>query len=202
MIPAVLSVLALVLLAGLWMLSRAKRKYVPLLRDSHFLELAEALGNLKASGLAAGGRPIDSVDDPRILTTSAGVTVLYSTEELPEQEALLTHISLSHQSGYLAWAAGGRFVHQMLQQLGVPVADAAFAHSPAGVVHVAFLIQRAERSEFEQARVKSLLSEDVAGVKEQGGEFISDIMSSGLLLNTEEELLPSLAARHPELDFR
>ena len=202
MMPAVLGVLALVLLVAMWLLAKSKRRYGPLFQDSHFLELASVVGTLKEGALAARGRPMESIDDPRVFVTSAGLLVAYTAEELPDATALLCHISLSHRTGYLPWAAGGRFVYQMLRQLGIPVGDAAFAHSEAGVVHVAFLTVGGERAEFERAKVEPLTAGSVTQLTDQGGEFVRQAMGSGELVRTEEELLPLLLSRHPDVDFR
>lgn len=184
----------LVLLAALiaWMVLRARSKYGSLFRNSHFLELAGAIEGLKSAALDRRGEAIQSAEDPRVLVTSAGLTVFHTAEEISDQGQVLCHFSLSYRGGPLPWAAGGRYTYFILHQLGVPVETAVVAHSRAGVVHVAFLLSAEDALQYDRRRVRKPAEQELSGLKEKAGDYMSRTLRSGQILSDEEELLPRL----------
>ena len=188
---ALVLVVSAIALAGAWVYVRARLKYAPLFQDAHFRELVDCLPALKSSVLEHVGQPMQPPNDPRIVQTSARVTILWTAEELRDTGLLLNHLSLSRAGAYLTWAAGGRFSYVILRQLGIPLQQAAVALGPSGVVHLAFLVPRKSKDSFYDAPVPTL-PEDLTQTKEEAGQFMTETMRSGRLLRDETQLLPAL----------
>jgi hypothetical protein len=174
-----------------WILLRARQRYAPLFEDAHFRELVASLPRLKTAAFNHLGQVIQAPVDPRIVHTSAMVTIVYTAEEVEGGNAILSHLSLSRAGAYLTWAAGGRFAHVMLRHLGIAPDQAAVALDPAGVVHVAFVLPSEGRDSFVAAPVASL-PPDLTAMKQEAGAFMSATLRSGRLLRDERQLVHHL----------
>src|SRR3954447_1777712 len=100
-----------VVLAFAWMFLRGN-VYKHLFADAHFVEVARGLARVKTAALA---NPLaDDTEmpppheDPRVLTTSAGMILAYTVSRV--EDRFVHHYSVSVGGGYIAHAVGETFV--------------------------------------------------------------------------------------------
>ncbi len=171
---------------------RLKGKYIPLLTDEHFLEVAGAIPELKRAAFEEIGKPIESHDDPHATLTSAGLVLLYTVSLIPDRNQLLNQISMSFRGAQLAWSFAGRITYMICYLLGIETKEIVIAHSRNGVAHFAFLVPDQKRTEFEQRDIVKLSADEMGATKTDGGEFMSQALRDKRILPDEEELLPAL----------
>src|SRR5688572_10019155 len=94
---AVVAVIVVAVVAMVWL--TAGQKYRVLLADQHFIEIANAVSDLKDQLARGADQP-----GPAHFVTSPGLAVAYSLSA--SDEGVEHHLSMSYQHGYLARAAG------------------------------------------------------------------------------------------------
>jgi len=134
-----------VVLVALWLASRARR-YARLFADPHLLEVGRGLVRAKAAALAhviqdERDEPV-APDDPRVLTTSAGLAIVYTVSE--RESCFVHHCSVSVIGGPTTHAVGGTFVLLVAKLLGLAPAELSCSVA-ASTVHHAELSLDADR---------------------------------------------------------
>lgn len=190
-----LTKLLVVLLAVAGVVTAARlvlhRKYRRLFDDQHlFSELPKVLASQKTAAFAQTGLPIESPRDPRVGLTTAGLSIVYSVEEL--DAGVLNHISLSYQGGPIALSFGARCGFFILAFLGADPGRAVVAHSRNGVTHVAFLLDPAEVRDFRDRPLAIPTSDRIEKLKSSAEAWRDSLLVDHRLLRDETELLPRL----------
>jgi len=148
--------LVVVCLAAL-LVARASR-YRRLLADAHFLEVGRGLARIKAAALAkivhAHGDEPQSADDARILTTTAGLAVVYTVSQ--ELTGHLHHCSVSVIGGPTPHAVGATFILFVAQLLGLPIARLRLEIGASTVHHAEVRLDQAEHQRLAAASVPEL----------------------------------------------
>ena len=195
---SVLVVVVLAVVIGSIFLRRMGAKYYPLFDDDHlFRELPERLATLKSAALKLRAEPFspgglfdsEVPSDPRCCSTSAGLLVLYTAQDL--EAGLYNHLSLSYDGGPMAFAFAARCAFLLLTFLGVDPKSAAVAERH-GITHVAFLIRPEEAAQFAQAPSAVAPPSQFRTLRARAETWMDDLRKDGLLLRHEAELLPAL----------
>ena len=188
-------VVAVVFLAAVtvfvWQWRVMRRKYVPLFKDGHlFGEIPSCLAALKHEAFTRAGQPLTIPNDSRLFLTSAGLAIIYTVEERPQ--GLVNQISMSYSGTPIAFAFGGHCGYLILTFLGVDVRRIAVAHSEAGVTHLAFIVAPDDRSEFVARSVSVPSRADLRGLRDRATAWKNGLLSGGLLLHDELDLVRAL----------
>lgn len=131
MVWIALGIVALLFVGFIAMRARAHGR---LISAAHVMEVANALGKLKAVALelCADDRP-PSPGDPRVFVSSAGLAVAYTARQVGTTFA--HHCSISLGGGYTAHALGATFAAIAAKQLGLPWNEMALLVEQSTVHH-------------------------------------------------------------------
>jgi len=190
-VPSILLVLAIIagFAAGAWFVFG--QKYRHLFDEEHlFSELPDILARQKESALSRMGQPIESSDDPRLQMTTAGLSTVFTAEQVGPR--LLNHISASYKGGPVALAFGAPCGYYILTFLGIDPASAAIAHSAGGVIHIGFILQPSEIESFRNRPIDSVSPDRIEALKVSAEAWRDSLLSDQRILRTEDELLPRL----------
>lgn len=126
-----------VVLLSLWLAARARR-FAALFGAPHLLEIGRGLARVKAAALAHVMRDErdgpTAGDDPRVLSTSAGLAIVYTVSE--REQRFVHHCSISVIGGPTAHAVGGAFVMFVAKLLGLAQSGLQCHVAPSTVHHV------------------------------------------------------------------
>ena len=107
----------------LWAVVSRVRSYARLLSDAHFRSIAERAPDLKRAALArmigAESDAIADLSDPRVLSTEAGLAVVYTVR--PYEAGFVHHCSLSFPGQHVAQGSIELFLHFVVRVLGLPL---------------------------------------------------------------------------------
>lgn len=136
-----------VLVVVLWLASRARR-FAALFGPPHLLEIGRGLVRVKAAALAQvmhdeSDGPTDG-NDPRVLSTSAGLAIVYTVSQRGQR--FVHHCSLSVIGGPTAHAVGGAFVMFVAKLLGLTQSELQCHVAPSTVHHVQLEVDPAGHS--------------------------------------------------------
>jgi len=170
-----------VALAIAWLgvvLAARSRRYRLLLADAHFLELGGAMARVKAATLAnvmhseADGPA--SAEDPRIVTTSAGLAVVYTISSRSPSD-FVHHCSVSVIGGRTAHAVGGTFVIFVAKLVGLPIDKMRFEVGNTTVHHGQVSLDPAQHAELAATAVWEVAPDAVAELRRSCFEARSSV---------------------------
>jgi hypothetical protein len=143
--------------------SRA-RSYGRLFANEHFIEIGRGASGLKVAAVAnviqSDSDQPRSPNDPRILTTSAGLAIVYTVRK--HQSDFVHHCSVSMRGGYTANAVGGTFVVFVMKLVGMPVERAGFEIGASTVHHGEVTLDQAEHDDLVTAPTPDISASNVA----------------------------------------
>ena len=183
-------VIILLVVKMVWSMSR---KYKRLLADEHIVELLGLIPTLKAAAIELAGEPLKPEDDPRTVITKAGLAVFYSIQA-SEEEKYVHHLSFSYAGAPMAFAAGGRFLHVVLNALGTIENLKWVAHTGAGVTHGVFLLSDIQELAYTGAVLPVPNADEVRTLNKAATNWLDSIRETGEVLDSEEELLARVGA--------
>jgi hypothetical protein len=183
-------VLILFLLAGLAIRSKI-RKVRPWFEDSHYLELIKLAFSLRDAALENIDAQNLIQNDPRRSVTSKDILVIYTIEQA--RGLFYHHLSFSHAGGYLAFAAGGRFLYVMSSSLGILANLVGVAHTQNGIIHGGFLLAATEQRIYAERTVNVPPIEQIYQVKINSNKWFERFWKTNELLRSEDELLEKLS---------
>jgi hypothetical protein len=160
--------------------------YARLFAPRHVADLADA-GLQFRNGLRKRmeERPDSPAYGPAEYRSHEGVTVLCSIHRV--EGRIVYHVSLSHESGAMAFAAGGRFLYLFAGALGVQDHLTAVAHTPVthGIFNVAPDAHPGLAPDFEVPGSEAA----ARALADRAGRFLEGLVERGPLLRTEDEVL-------------
>lgn len=153
---------------ALWLAVRARR-YARVFADEHWREVARGLAGVKAAALARimrieGDEPT-AKDDPRILTTSAGLAVIYTVSERAGR--FVHHCSISAIGGPTTHAVGGTFAIYAAKLLDFPIADLRCEVTESTVHHAELSLDAAEHAALAAAPVPDVSLIDITALRRE-----------------------------------
>ncbi len=130
-----------------FIMSRA-RKYRRLFSDDHFAEIVRrapalkqaALGHVMATDADAPSSPAD----PRVMTTSAGLAIVYTVRARMTDH--VHHVSVSAAGGYTAHAVGATFTAAIVELVALPADKTRFGVTRSTVHHAEVVLDEAEHA--------------------------------------------------------
>jgi hypothetical protein len=134
--------------------------YSRIFSDTHFLEFAQKLALLKPRLLERVDDDITASDDPRIMSTSAGIFLFYTISRDGTQ--FVHHFSLRDQQGYTATTTGEFFSLFSALLLGVEPERLTMQRSENTVFHVTFGLSPEEQQAFISHPFPALASDALA----------------------------------------
>lgn len=160
-------VLGLVTAAVVAFLLLRAGSYRRLFADEHFIAIGHGAKGLKAAAVARVIRTDDdlpaSTSDPRILTTPAGLAIVYTVQE--KGSRFLHHCSVSVAEGYTAHAVGGTFVVFVMKLVGLPIERSQFEIGASTVHHGEATLDPAEHDELVRAPTTDVSTSNVAELR-------------------------------------
>jgi hypothetical protein len=146
-----------VALVVLWFVSRARR-YAALFGAPHLLEVGRGLVRAKAAALAHVIRDDSdapaAADDARILTTSAGLAIVYTVSERPP--GFVHHCSVSVIGGPTPHAVGGLFLMFVTKRLGLQQAGLQCCVEASTVHHAELSVDAARHAQLAAEPIPEL----------------------------------------------
>jgi hypothetical protein len=163
-VTAVALFLVAIIVFGVW--SRT-RMYGRLFSDRHYLEFAGAAVALKQAALdrpiVTDSDGIESRSDPRCLSTSAGLAIVYTVS--PVDSGLLHQCSVSVAGDLTARAVGESFVLLMAKLIGLPLDKLRVQISRSTVHHALAILSPSEHARLASAPVFELTADNVERVR-------------------------------------
>lgn len=129
--------------------------------------------------------PKQAAYGPAEYVSKEGIAIICSVHRVPP--GLVYHLSLSHKSGAMAFAAGGRFLYLVGGGLGVQEHLLAVAHTP--ITHGVFAMTEEDHFRAEPAFDAPSNPKEAQVLADQAGRFLEAIHTKCSLLRTEEEVL-------------
>jgi hypothetical protein len=137
--------------------------YRRLFADEHFIAIGRGARSLKAAALARVIQTDDdaptSPSDPRILTTPAGLAVVYTVAE--SGSGFVHHCSVSVVGGYTGNAIGGTFVVFVMKVIGLPIERSKFEIGASTVHHGEVTLDQTEHDDLVCAPTTEVSSSNV-----------------------------------------
>jgi hypothetical protein len=141
--------------------------YRRLFADEHFIAIGHAAKGLKAAAVAHVIQTDDdqpaTPSDPRILTTPAGLAIVYTVAESGSR--FVHHCSVSVAGGYTAHAIGGTFVVFVMKLVGLPVERSKFEIGVSTVHHGEATLDQTEHDELVRVPTPEVSSSNVAELR-------------------------------------
>jgi hypothetical protein len=156
------------LVIALWLGLRARR-YTRVFSDEHWREVARGMAGVKAAALARiirieGDEP-NTKDDPRVLTTSAGLAIIYTVSERAGR--FVHHCSISAIGGPTTHALGGTFTIYVAKLLGLPFAELRCEVAESTVHHAELSLDAAEHVALVAAPVPDVSLIDITALRRE-----------------------------------
>jgi hypothetical protein len=146
-----------VIVVVLWLASRARR-FAALFGDPHLLEIGRGLARVKAAALTQVMHDErdgpTAGDDPRVLSTSAGLAVVYTVSERGQR--FVHHCSISVIGGPTAHAVGATFVMFVTKLLGLAQPELQCHVAPSTVHHAQLEVDPARHAELAALPIPEL----------------------------------------------
>jgi hypothetical protein len=145
------------------------RRYSRLFSDEHWRELGRGMVGVKAAALArlvrAQGDEPAAPDDPRILTTSAGLAVVYTVSDLGE--SFVHHCSVSVVGGPTAHAVGSSFALFVAKLLGLPLAELRCEVAASRVHHIELSVDAGRHAALAAAALLDMSGIDLPALRRE-----------------------------------
>ena len=174
-------VLALVVVVCLAYVLARWNAYRRLFSDDHFLEVARAAPGLRGAAVeraadfdrASSG--ILTQSDPRVLSTSSDLAVVYTVREDREGGAFVHHGSVGVIGGPTAHALGSTFVLFVAQRMGLPLERMRFEIAPSTVHHCEVRLTRAEHETIAGSRMRDVSVGEIDALRREAFEARSQV---------------------------
>jgi hypothetical protein len=159
-----------------FLVSRA-RSYRRLFADEHFIAIGRAARTLKAAAVThviqADRDQPTSPNDPRILTTPAGLAIVYTVQK--RESKFVHHCSVSVPGGYTAHAVGGTFLVFVMKLVGIPIERAALGIGASTIHHGEVTLDQAEHDALASAPTPEVSASNVAEFRRESFDARSRI---------------------------
>jgi len=165
-----------VVLVLLWLAARARR-FAALFGDPHLLEIGRGLARVKAAALARVMHDErdgpTTADDPRVLSTSAGLAIVYTVSERGTD--FVHHCSISVIGGPTAHAVGGAFLMFVARLLGLSQSELQCHVAPSTVHHAQLSVDPARHAELAALPLPELTPAALEGLRREALEARSRV---------------------------
>jgi hypothetical protein len=160
-------IVGLVVVAAAAFLLLRVGSYRRLFADEHLMAIGHGAKSLKAAAVARVIRTDDdrpaSPSDPRILTTPAGLVIVYTVQERGSRFA--HHCSVSVAGGITAHAIGGTFVVFVMKLMGLPIERSEFEIGASTVHHGEATLDQTEHDELVRTPTTEVSTSNVAELR-------------------------------------